>query len=175
MGQRRSLRLTFFWDSQLTDKLAELAPLIGSDVPFFFFSTGSAYCTGRGENVTSIELPSWLKDSSITLYSPSLNCSTPQIFKALDLSSCSPLEPEQLLQSWISGNPIYINDLEKPALQICEPLLALKQSLNFPLVGMTGSGSTFYCLGAEKSPSTSQATKTIVRPINRSLNSWYTV
>src|SRR5207302_2535110 len=51
------LGLNQLWQLGLsTADLAKLGGEIGSDIPFFFY-TPAAWCTGRGEIVTPLELP----------------------------------------------------------------------------------------------------------------------
>lgn len=56
--------------------------------------------------------------------------STALVFKALDLSRCSAVSPDDLLKLYVSNGAIYgashgglVNDLETPAFA-CEPLLS---------------------------------------------------
>jgi 4-diphosphocytidyl-2-C-methyl-D-erythritol kinase len=110
---------------------------LGSDVPFFF-SRGSAYCTGRGEEVHS--LPP-LEPEPFWIVKPPYGLSTPRVYEAL--TSLWPL-PDDRRSS---------NDLEIPAFTLVPELALLKRrllSLGFSRVVMTGSGTSFACFGGDR-------------------------
>ena len=88
-------------------ELAHWSAEIGSDIPFFF-SKGSAFCEGRGEIVQNVDLP----NASYLICKPGIGLSTPKVLGALDLNKLSQEKPETLLQSFISGKGILLNDLE---------------------------------------------------------------
>ena len=75
---------------------------IGSDIPFFF-SQGTAYCTGRGEVVRN--LPPLTMQQPLSLYKPPEGISTPALYQALQLAHCAPLDPEKLLKISMEMNP----------------------------------------------------------------------
>ena len=130
---------------------------IGSDITFFF-SSGTAYCTGRGEIVTPLKpLPHWQK-TKVHVFKPEEGLSTALVFKTLDLNALSPIIPESLLDCFESNGAIkaaedgrLVNDLEPPAFK-CQPnLLTLKsaiQSLGSSIKGvmMSGSGTSVYAI-----------------------------
>ena len=130
---------------------------IGSDIPFFF-SLGTAYCTGRGEKVRNLPPPNL---PPLSLIKPSEGLSTPAIFQALNLHECSTLDPECLLASFYEGDPIYINDLEIPALRLCPALASLKKGCK---IFMTGSGTAHVCIDETMKPLSIK---------NRNLGEWY--
>ncbi len=129
---------------------------IGSDIAFFF-SHGTAYCTGRGEQVR--DLPP-LSLPPLSLIKPPQGLSTPAIYKALQLHECSTEDPEQLLADFYAGKPRYINDLEAPAFQLYPLLSQIKKSHSTAF--MSGSGSAMVGVGNDT-----------VNPINRSQTGWY--
>lgn len=146
---------------------------IGSDIPFFF-SQGTAYCTGRGENVNC--LPP-LKTQKCWIVKPHFGLSTPEIFKKLQAN------PYSVLENPFSFNPngdlnktsFYFNDLEKPAFEIQPTLLDIKNELlesGFETVMMTGSGSAFFCFGQGKIKR-SDLLAFEAQFLNRPLNTWY--
>ncbi len=151
--------------------LMRWAAEIGSDLSFFF-SSGTAYCTGRGEIVQSLN-PFDLRD--VWICKPAMGLATPQVYKNLDLADLHPHCPQETLQEFINGQPNYYNDLEKPALALLPELNSFKQSLldqGFKTVMLSGSGSSFICLGAE--PKTSLGIFSCKASfINRSLDGWY--
>lgn len=124
------------------ETLSSLSSEIGSDIPFFF-SKGSALCEGRGEIVTSVDLPK----RKYSLFKPKEGLSTPAVFKNFDLTKKSTLSVTDLLLQFKNGQTPYINDLELPALNLLPSLLSLKEEISRlgqtpPL--MTGSGSVFF-------------------------------
>eukprot|EP00927_Polykrikos_kofoidii_P077710 TRINITY_DN74627_c0_g1_i1.p1 TRINITY_DN74627_c0_g1~~TRINITY_DN74627_c0_g1_i1.p1 ORF type:complete len:530 (-),score=76.10 TRINITY_DN74627_c0_g1_i1:119-1483(-) len=129
-------------------------PVIGSDATFFL-SEGAAYCTGRGEILTPIQSMPFPPDLVVYLVKPRMGLSTPQIFKALDVSTTSSEDPAKLLRIFEeqgTDHPFWINDLEKPAFMVSPELGQLKAFLSgeewgFKAVLMSGSGSTIFCLG----------------------------
>ena len=128
---------------------------IGSDISFFF-SSGTAFCTGRGEHITS--LPPLPKSSEVIIDIFKINegLSTAKVFQTLDLNSLNDLSPTILLDSFskmgilaASMDGKLINDLQVPAL-ISSPTLrsfmdALKRIPIFELVTMSGSGTALCC------------------------------
>lgn len=126
---------------------------IGSDIPFFF-SQGTAYCTGGGECVENFPpLPS----QKVTIVKPNIGLATPTVyarFRSLGFPN-HPTTPKEDLQSFLSETPRYVNDLEAAAFAEEPALEKLKQELlasGFTTVLMAGSGSSFFCLGnADKS------------------------
>jgi len=129
-------------------------PVIGSDATFFL-SEGTAYCTGRGEIVDPVAPLPVPKDLAVYLVKPRYGLSTPKVFKALDLSSLSTDDPEELLQTFRTQgveHSLWVNDLEKPAFEVSPDLGSLKGFLldarwGFKSVLMSGSGSTIFCVG----------------------------
>jgi len=112
---------------------------LGSDVPFFF-STGTAYCEGRGEQVTSYPRPPL---ATLYLHKPSFGLSTRAMFQALNLTQ-QHYAPTQLLDRCYSSEPCFHNDFEEVAFTLYPELAALKERLgaSYRFVWMTGSGSS---------------------------------
>jgi 4-diphosphocytidyl-2-C-methyl-D-erythritol kinase len=139
---------------ELIDWSAEL----GSDITFFL-SQGTAYCTGRGEIMTSI-VPPLPSGTKLSIVKPDLGLSTPMVFKALDYNQLSTRNPEELRDAFLSqgvvniDNTYYINDLEQPAFDCLPELKALKEELlcvdGFHHIMMSGSGTSIYCIGEPK-------------------------
>lgn len=129
---------------------------IGSDITFFF-STGTAYCTGRGEVVTPLPALPEATQSVVHIFKPIEGLSTALVFKALQLESVSPVDPDSLLDCFESVGAIkaaaegrLVNDLEPPAYSV-EPTLAqlkarLEQTEAFAGVMMSGSGTSIYAV-----------------------------
>ena len=76
--------------------LLEWSGDIGSDISFFF-SGGTAYCTGRGEIVEDMP-PALPSGYPIVLVKPALPLSTAAVYGKLDVSRCSDVDPEELKQ-----------------------------------------------------------------------------
>lgn len=157
-----------FAEKQLSTWSQEL----GSDVPFFF-SHGTAYCTGRGEQVRDLPKPPAFE---CLIVKPNDGLSTPKVFAALDLRELEPRDPEKSLQQFYQNNLICFNDLEKPALAVLPSLMAFKNTLidqGYSHVQMTGSGSAFFCLGRGKKVEITNHFRQKVNSLNRSENKWY--
>lgn len=128
---------------------------LGSDITFFL-SRGTAYCTGRGEIMDSIDppLPSGTK---VCIVKPNIGLSTPSVFKALEYDKLSELDAKEvLLPAFLKGvdtvpDEYFINDLEPPAFSCVPELKALKDELlevdGFEHIMMSGSGTSIFCLG----------------------------
>lgn len=154
MGRPASLDDMIKWSSEL-----------GSDITFFF-SQGTAYCTGRGEIIDPIDPP--LKPGTkLTIVKPNVGLSTPSVFKALDYDELSDMDSDRdLLQAFMNSNggvenvskEYYINDLEPPAFRCVPELGKLKDSLTkvegFKHVMMSGSGTSIFCIGEPKDKDT---------------------
>lgn len=134
LGGGSSNAATALWAAnQLSDKpcstqqLVEFGAEFGSDISFFL-SSGTAYCTGRGEIFEEIAP---FDVQSVCIVKPPEGLSTAQVFKYLDLSECSGLEPHYLLEKMqhdlISAD--FVNDLEAPSFKLLPRLASLKQAL----------------------------------------------
>ncbi|HRD55777.1 MAG TPA: 4-(cytidine 5'-diphospho)-2-C-methyl-D-erythritol kinase, partial [Parachlamydiaceae bacterium] len=119
---------------------------IGSDVPFFF-SEGTAFCTGRGEIVQNLKP---LETESLWIVKPKEGLKTPLIFKNLNADQLPKRDPNHFLRSFSTKKPQFFNDLEAPAFSLMPALKNLKEKLfsdGFETVLMSGSGSSFFCIG----------------------------
>ncbi len=139
LGGGSSNAATTLWAlNQLHGSPVDIASLqqwglqLGADVPFFF-SEGSALCTGIGEILT----PQPKIQSRWFLHLPKVQLSTPRVFQQL-----KPPYEDPYYQ-------LYYNRLESIALAL-EPSLELWKanwSTSYSHVFMTGSGSTFVGTG----------------------------
>lgn len=113
---------------------------IGSDVAFFF-SSGTAYCTGRGEILEPFTLP---KQLSGFLAKPTFGLSTPLVYQNTRPEEFLLRDPRESLKRY----PCFFNDLEIPSFRLEPKLKVLKNELQkqFKEVVMTGSGTAFFCL-----------------------------
>lgn len=153
-------------------ELAEWAAEIGSDISFFL-SGGTAYCTGRGEIMRSIAP---LEPTNLWIVKPSMGLSTPQVYGRVNTAAFPKRDPKEMLANFLNGQPEYFNDLEEPAFSVLPELENLKQNLvqaGFSTVLMSGSGSSFFCIGHAQPPMLAGLTCYSARFINRSDGSWY--
>lgn len=98
-------------------------------------------------------------DTPLLLVKPPIGLSTPEIFKALDLSRRSTRDPRELLEDLARNGvqqELCVNDLEQPAFDRLPALMELKKRLRstgqFSAVFMTGSGSTIVGMGNDQAP-----------------------
>lgn len=148
-------------------ELIELGALIGSDVPFFF-SDGTAYCTGRGEVLVPFTLPHSLKG---WIAKPTFGLSTPAVYQNTRVEEFSSRDPLSALQNF----PMFFNDLEIPAFRLEPRLISLRSALlemGFSKVVMTGSGTAFFCLGDHSPKPLEGVAFSSFKTTNRS-GSWY--
>lgn len=123
---------------------------LGSDITFFL-STGTCYCTGRGE-ILHPQKP--LPQARVWLVKPNEGLSTPVVFRHLDYDELSRVEPTHLLKQFVEeglAEAEYVNDLELPAFKAMPSLQKMKaelEDLGFEHVLMSGSGSTIFCIGS---------------------------
>ncbi len=146
---------------------------LGSDMPFFF-SKGTALCEGRGEKV--VELEALEQRWPLWLVVPPWGVSTPQVYRQYDPRLACVKGSKSLLKLFATGQFAWVNDLEKPALEV-EPRLAhfkkklLDQGLD--QIYLTGSGSGLM-ICSEKRPELDEGV--FCEPLHflrRSFNRWY--
>jgi 4-diphosphocytidyl-2-C-methyl-D-erythritol kinase len=145
---------------------------IGSDLSFFF-SHGTAYCTGRGEKVQP--LPP-LEKKSLWIVKPIQGLSTPAVYKKLDLTDTIQCDPKYALSQVMEGKHCFFNDLETAAFALAPELAMLKQLLieqGFSTVLMSGSGSSFFCMGDGQLPKEQSHKIFPATFIQRYSNQWY--
>ena len=124
------------------DQLIAMGAELGSDVAFFF-SQGTAYCTGRGEFLEPFDLPHPLEG---WIAKPPFGLSTPLVYKETRVEELAPKDPIASLRSY----PQFYNDLESAAFRLEPRLLDCRGRLvqmGFKSVTMTGSGTAFFCIG----------------------------
>jgi 4-diphosphocytidyl-2-C-methyl-D-erythritol kinase len=134
------------WSS---DRLAELAAELGSDIPFFLGS-GAARCLGRGEKIESLsELPTL----HFVVVRPSEGLSTAAVYRACAPSK-TPGSSRGLVEAWRAGDwgrlgRMLHNGLQEPARQL-SPEIARLQSVfhRCNVLGhqMSGSGTSYFGL-----------------------------
>jgi 4-diphosphocytidyl-2-C-methyl-D-erythritol kinase len=164
--------LNELFENPLEEKdLIDLAKQIGSDVAFFF-SSGSAICTNKGDIFENIKI----QVPDFYLAKTSFGMKTKDVYVNFDLKKASCLDPENIVSSYKNNSNVYINDLETSAFAIDERLKKIKQNLydmGFDKVCMTGSGSTFMAFGNKKEKSMEEISFYLVQPIQRKEKKWY--
>ncbi|MBI3237135.1 MAG: 4-(cytidine 5'-diphospho)-2-C-methyl-D-erythritol kinase, partial [Chlamydiales bacterium] len=154
------------------DLLRSWSATFSSDAPFFF-SSGTAYCTGRGESLQSITP---LQKKHLWIAKPEGGLSTPLVYRHCRPDLALIRDPSFSLEEIEKGNPVYYNDLEEAAFSLRPDLAEIKEklvSLGFSHVCMTGSGVAFFCMGACENPSLPSVTFYPVSFLNRKAKNWY--
>mmetsp|Transcript_112 Transcript_112/g.258 ORF Transcript_112/g.258 Transcript_112/m.258 type:complete len:425 (-) Transcript_112:60-1334(-) len=133
------------------EQLVEWSAELGSDITFFL-SSGTAYCSGRGEVLESVpQLP----QRSVYIIKPEKGLSTPLVFKNLNYDALCKEDPRDILRRFYTDSGSndkekYINDLELPAFTLMPELQEIKDSLSkfsFEAVLMSGSGTSIFAIG----------------------------
>ncbi|MBS0628077.1 MAG: 4-(cytidine 5'-diphospho)-2-C-methyl-D-erythritol kinase [Verrucomicrobia bacterium] len=140
---------------------------LGSDVSFFF-SSGAALASGRGEILTDVapylSSPFWI-------VKPKEGLSTAEVYRF-----CKPnLKKEE--------KKIFYNDLEEAAFSLAPSLFKIKASLlsfGFEVVVLSGSGTAFFCLENESKFSLEDLKRNFpelqfffVKPLQKKHLEWY--
>jgi len=137
------------FNSNLTPaKMAEIGLRVGSDVPFFF-SSGQAIVTGRGEIIQESQFPT---DYWIALITPRLSISTAASYAGLNMPLTEVKQPSSLRGSrsvgeFINSLRLTGNDFERGHLETYPLLGRIRDALRdrgAQLVRMSGSGSTMF-------------------------------
>jgi 4-diphosphocytidyl-2-C-methyl-D-erythritol kinase len=154
-------------------QLIEWSAELGSDVAFFL-SSGSAYCTGKGEILQEVVLPA--PSTTITIVKPSYGLSTPLVYKNMSLGQLAQRSPLETLSHFLQGSPVYYNDLEVPSFFLLPSLKQMKdmlRSAGFSHVLMCGSGSAFFCVGDADISQLNIGDVYQTSFVNRLENHWY--
>lgn len=133
-----------------SQEMSRIGGTIGSDVPFFF-SSGSAIVTGRGEIVKNTDLP--LK-YSVLIVIPNVSISTHDVYSNLKLGLTRRNIRDKLRIDWDNSCltdlvELLSNDLEEVVLQSCPEVRSIRKWLTargFEHVSMSGSGSAVFAI-----------------------------
>ncbi len=133
-----------------TEKMQHLGLEIGSDVPFFF-STGQAEVTGRGEIIRDIPLP---LDYTILLIVPNIAVSTAESYRRLNLNLTSSGDGVRLPRCNDFGEMADLidsvgNDFEKATLEtltILREIRDLIRKTGAAFTRMSGTGPAMFGL-----------------------------
>lgn len=144
--------LNSLWKIGLSDiDLMEFAARLGSDIPFFIKGK-TALCSGRGENITPIEVKS---EMNYLIIFPHINISTTTIYRNLKIDLTKKRKDvsfflHALKYSKVADiSKLLFNRLEEVILATYPDLLRVKSSLelfNFCGLSVSGSGSAFFGL-----------------------------
>jgi 4-diphosphocytidyl-2-C-methyl-D-erythritol kinase len=154
------------------NQLMSWAAEIGSDIPFFF-SQGSAYCTGRGEKILPLTP---FPQMAVTIIKPAQGLSTPEVYRRLNAAELPQRNPEEHLHDLIAGKKCFFNDLETPAFEALPSLGNLREELlgcGYNKVIMSGSGSAFFCIGEAKSKVNSNLFHFPTQYVTRQPGAWF--
>ncbi|MDF2549876.1 MAG: ispE [Chlamydiales bacterium] len=135
--------LNHIFNLQISEaELRQIGAYLGSDVPFFF-SSGTALCQGRGDEVRSLTP---LEEQKLWVVKPSFGLSTPAVYRALKVDDLPKRDVTKALQDWQTGSLALFNDLERPALELAPSLSRLKAHLEAQGAScqLSGSGSAFF-------------------------------
>jgi 4-diphosphocytidyl-2-C-methyl-D-erythritol kinase len=157
-------------------ELVSWAAEIGSDVSFFF-SSGSAYCTGRGEITRDVDYDCHREfPQPCYLAKPKFGLSTPEVYKACNPCELPLRDPGEVLEGFLQGRPEWFNDLEPAACQVSlefQKTMAVLRSYGFSQVTLTGSGSGAFCFGKSEPPRMDGVQFYSIRPLVRNVQGWY--
>jgi 4-diphosphocytidyl-2C-methyl-D-erythritol kinase len=153
------------------ERLAPLAAMLGSDVPFFLYGP-SSICMGRGELVRPVSRPLHARWAMLVL--PDIHMPTAAVygkFDELGLGFDSDIEARIDWNEWANRSAkdlliSLVNDLERPAFEIRRDLGTLRSEIELTLgrtVRMSGSGSSLFTLFDEEQEARSAATKISAR------------
>jgi 4-diphosphocytidyl-2-C-methyl-D-erythritol kinase len=143
--------LSTFFDLKIPPAvLQKLALQLGSDVPFFL-QNGPAVVTGRGEQLTPVNLN--LSGWWLLLVIPPVSLSTAAMFAEIKPQKAE-ASVQQCIQQPVERWPLCLkNDFEKVVFQKYPLLEMLKQQLlseGAVFASLTGTGSALYALFARK-------------------------
>ena len=144
--------LNSLWKIGLSDvDLMEFAARLGSDIPFFIKGK-TALCSGRGENITPIEVKS---EMNYLIIFPHINISTTTIYRNLKIDLTKKRKDVSFFLNALKYSKVadisklLFNRLEEVIFATYPDLLRVKSSLeHFDFCGLSvsGSGAAFFGL-----------------------------
>lgn len=143
-------------NKSLDSNLRKIARDLGSDIEFFMGESSAAWCTGRGERCEQTKLPAWW----VVLVHPKQRISTASAYRELAQARKKKKgkgKPDLSPPAWMGKTTALIpdlrNDFEPWALESFPELDKLQKDLcrsGAMAGGMSGSGSSFYGLFADR-------------------------
>lgn len=139
------------------DELCAIAARLGADVPFFVAgSGGSAWCTGRGENVAPTPAPTRARRALLIL-PRRVAMPTAAVYRRFDELAPGGADnlgsgPDPATLAGLGARellPLLRNDLEAAAFSLSDELSGMREAVERALrrpVRMSGSGSALYTL-----------------------------
>lgn len=132
------------------EKLAEIGKELGSDIPFFI-DPHPCYVEGIGEKMTPINVK---HDYFCLIVKPSKGLSTKDVYEACDNFPREKIDTKKAIEGLANGDEALIaenkgNDLAAAAISMApeiQDILDKMKSIGLQIYGMTGSGSSCYCL-----------------------------
>lgn len=129
-------------------EMAKISLELGSDLPFFF-SSGQAIVTGRGEVIDEVSLP---RDYWMLLVTPNLEISTADSYRALkrgltDVPEQLSFTHDQTVEGLIASLRLAENDFERVHFESFPELALIRKTLvdqGAVVSRMSGSGPTVY-------------------------------
>lgn len=141
-------------------ELHRLACELGSDVPYFLVG---GLCRGRGRGEILEKLPDQFEGYSFLLVNTNCSLATETVYREYDALRAQGWQPPaaQLCESVDCAN-----DLEEAAMRLCPRLRELRQALTGfqpDLLGMSGSGPTYYAGWRAPSPFTERCAQQLAQ------------
>jgi 4-diphosphocytidyl-2-C-methyl-D-erythritol kinase len=132
------------------ESLAEMAALLGSDVPFFIYETSAALVTGRGEHISPVNTPKL----SLVLVNPHFHSETAAAYKLIDENRTSVKaggigefikngEFDEKVYSLFFND--FLNFSPEPVKSVYNEIISSLRELGAQYANLSGSGAT--CFG----------------------------
>jgi len=153
-------------------ELIEISKNIGSDVTFFF-SSGTAFCIDKGNVFEDISIYDMKK---FYIAKPDFGMSTKKVYENVNINLLEKKDLENLKKAVLNNNFTFFNDLEISAFELDNRLYQIKEQLikmGFEKVIMSGSGSSFICIGEIKPVELKKIKFFSVFKVQRNQKKWY--
>lgn len=136
------------------ERLAQIGKDLGSDIPFFL-DPHPCFVEGIGEKMTPITLK---KDYFCLIVKPTRGLSTKDVYEACDNFPREQIDTKKVIEGLANGDEAMIiankgNDLAAPAISMApeiQDILDKMKAIGLQVYGMTGSGSSCYCLSTNQ-------------------------
>ena len=136
------------------ERLSEIGKGLGSDIPFFL-DPHPCFVEGIGEKMTPITVK---KDYFCLIVKPTRGLSTKDVYEACDNFPREQIDTRKVIEGLANGDEAMIaankgNDLAAPAISMApeiQDILDKMKAIGLQIYGMTGSGSSCYCLSTSQ-------------------------